>query len=152
MDFRRMLVTSLVPVSKDSLWLSCPGIAFPMSGKILCHSNTHSSLLYYWKLMTRQLAVTGEMGGMGDASLSSCTYSGKGKLMGFAYLFVDVKNYSGAPAKSKAQPQSFACRRWVKGFGSLSHNQHFCSLFYFEAEQKMPEFHHWTWCGETQKW
>lgn len=45
--------------------------------------------------MTRQVVVTEELGRIADATLSSRTCSGKGKLMEFVYVFVDVKNYSG---------------------------------------------------------
>lgn len=101
MELRKTLVTTLVLVSKESLWVSCPGIAFALSGKNLCHSNICSFRLYWWKLMTRQVSATGEIGGTGDASLSSWTCSGKGKQIGFGYLFVDDKNYSRSPTRLK---------------------------------------------------
>lgn len=90
--------------------------------------------------MTRWVAVTGEMGGLGDVSLSSWTSSGKGKLMGSGYPFVDGKKYSGASAKYKAQPQSFACKLWIKRFSSLTQTNNFYSMFYSGGEQKCQNF------------
>lgn len=56
--------------------------------------------------------------------------------MGSGYPFVDGKKYSGASAKYKAQPQSFACKWRIKRFSLLTQTKNFYSMFYSGGEQK----------------